>query len=560
MILLTAGISFDLYPTKSQFRPGERVQILIVASDDGKGEVPVEIRVFHHHRLLRTSTARLRQILDSVGGFDLGIFAEGGYRVVANLEVDSGVITLRTAFDVKEHWREAPRYGFLCDFQPQNTYDEIQTFFRKFHLNVVQFYDWMERHDALVPKSPEFIDPMGRRLTATGILSRIQAMKEIGSAPMGYAAVYASLSDYAVTHPEEGLYDNQGVQYSLIDIFYLMDISEGSGWRSHILEEFARVIEFGFDGLHLDQYGYPKSARRLDGSALWLDNAYSSFINACRERLGDGVGLIFNAVSGYPVHSVNTSAQDAIYVEVWPPMVRYRHLLELVTRIRASVASRKQVILAAYLKPFREKKDADPFAAARSALLVTAVIAASGGYHLVLGEAGGILTEAYYPDYVPMISELAEPLRAMYDMITADADLLSAADVVDVSWSFVGGINDQVLIDGAAVSVEPEMGKVWVHVTTTRQGFVVHLVNLLWVEHEEWNSIHDEPFQATPPLAVTIEWNHPVEDVWVQRAEEAIWRKAEWTWKPHVRGRGIYLTVPSFEVWSMVFVPYGKAD
>ncbi|CAA7603090.1 Glycosyl hydrolase family 66 [Acididesulfobacillus acetoxydans] len=556
-----------MYPAKSQFRPGERVHILLEAPDNCRGDTLVDIRVFHHHCLAEARTVSVKQMPAGAEGIDLGVFAPGGYRVVAHLEsgsqsitLKSRSITLRSAFDVRAHWREAPRYGFLCDFQSAKSGGEIQRFFRKFHLNVVQFYDWMERHDALVPKTPEFTDPMGRRLSAEEILSRIEALREIGSAPLGYAAVYASLADYASAHPEEGLYDNQGVQYSLIDIFYLMDISEGSPWRNHILEEFARAIEFGFEGLHLDQYGYPKSARRSDGSALWLDDAYPSFIDACRRRLGDGVGLIFNAVSGYPVHSVGRSAQDAVYVEVWPPMVRYRHLSELVARIRAAVGGSKKVILAAYFQPLRETKDADPDAVARSTLLLSAVIFVSGGYHLLLGESGGILTEAYYPDYGPMVPALAEPLRAMYDILTADAELLSAADVIDVTWSFAGGINDQILVDGAPSAVEPEAGKIWLHVTTTPHGLVLHLVNLLWIMREEWNCLHTEPFRATPPLALTIEWNHPLEDVWVQRAEEAVWQKVKWSWQPHVRGRGIHLTVAPFDVWSMVFVPYQRRD
>lgn len=527
-------------------------------------EIPIEtpndslvtIDVFRFHQPVLTTSLSVEQLRKTDWAFDIGTFQCGGYRVVARLEGELQGIRARTAFDVRNHWREAPRYGFLSDYQPRESYEDITRFFQKFHINVVQFYDWMERHDSLVPKTTEFIDPMGRKVFTNGILERIQAMRDIGTAPIGYAAVYASLSDYAKLHPDEGIYDNQGVQYSLIDIFYLMDITEVSSWRDHILSEFERAIDFGFAGLHLDQYGHPKSAIRNDGSALWMDDGYVSFIKACRYKLGAKTGLIFNNVSSYPVHATSKTDLDAVYVEVWPPMVRYRHLSELITRIRLGTQAHKQVILAAYMKAFRENRDADSDAVTRSALLVTAIISASGGYHLVLGESGGLLTEAYYPDYIPMVTDLVEPLRTMYDIVTADGDLLSGPDVTDVTWSFVDGINDTVVVEGAPICVEPQAGTIWVRVTTTSQGLVVHLVNLLWLEHDKWDAIHYETFRPSPALSVKIEWNHGEGGVWVQKAENAVWTRAEHDWISHVRGKGLHVTVQPFDVWAIIFVPY----
>lgn len=546
----------EIFPKQAQFRPHEPVEIYVHVPTGLNEAESIVIEVLRYQQPIRTVKVSIAELSHNNGIVNMGRHSAGGYRIVASLLVGDSTRKARTAFDVRQHWRETPRYGFLSDYHPRNSYQEIQDFFRKFHLNAVQFYDWMERHDALVPTTHEFVDPMGRTLMTEGILTRMYAMKEIGTATIAYAAVYASLLDYAQAHPNEGMYDNQGVQYNLIDIFYLMDITEESSWRSHILGEFERVIQFGFDGLHLDQYGYPKSAKRNDGSAFWMNDAYVSFINACRERLGDTTGLIFNNVSSYPAQATAKANQDAVYVEVWPPMVRYRHLTELITRVRLSTQAEKQVILAAYLKSLRENPDANRDAIAKSTLLVTAIIYASGGYHLILGESGGMLTEAYYPDYVPMTNELVEPLRAMYDIITADADLLSGLDVTDVTWSFVDGFNDMVVIDGAPISVEPRAGAIWVRVTTTNQGLVIHLINLLWLQHDEWNAIHDETFLQSPPLNVRIEWNHSVSEVLVQKAEDAVWERVEPEWTPHVRGQGLHVTVQPFDVWAMIFVPY----
>ena len=167
-----------------------------------------------------------------------------------------------------------------------------------------------------------------------------------------------------------------------------------------------------------------------------------------------------------------------------------------------------------------------------------------------------MLAEAYYPDHVAMPSTLYEPLRAMYDLITADADWLSGPTVEDVTWSFCGGINDTVLVRGAPTSVEPEAGQVWTRVTCTDQGLVVHLINLLWIQDDHWDAIHEEAFAPTPSIQVTIEWNHPVSAVLVQRAEEAIWRAQVPVWVDHIRGKALSVMVPSFDIWAMVVVPY----
>lgn len=550
-----AADRFDVYPAHAQYRPGQSAGLIVEVPTGCADDVVIEVSVFHHQFRLRETRMDFGQLCGGQGVIDLGVFPEGGYHVAARLQDVRGECAASTAFDVRTHWREAPRYSFLCDFAPSGSHAEMQTFFRRFHLNVTQFYDWMERHDALVPRTPEFVDPMGRRLYTEGIVSRLRALKDIQTASIAYAAVYAALSDYALAHPDEGIYDNRGVQLSLIDIFYLMDISAGSAWRGHILAEFRRVLEFGFDGLHLDQYGFPKSARRRDGTVYWLDNAYRSFIDECRRTLGEEAGLIFNAVSSYPLHTVCASEQDAVYIEVWPPMVRYRHLAELIARTRQAAAGSKQVILAAYLKAFRSEPGAPADAKVRSALLVTTIIYASGGYHLVLGESVGMLTEPYYPDYVPMVPELQQPLRALYDIVTADAELLCSADIADVSWSFAGGINRDILVEGAPISVEPEAGTVWVRVTQSPRGLLIHLVNLLWLEHDRWNEIHREPFRPAPALDVSIEFGAKADAVWVQRAETPGWRRAEDSWKPHDRGEALHVSVPSFDVWAMILVP-----
>ncbi len=63
-----------------------------------------------------------------------------------------------TSFDVVTNWRKSPRYGFLSDFHPNEAGDsEDIKMMTKLHINLVQFYDWMYRHDDLVATDEMFI-------------------------------------------------------------------------------------------------------------------------------------------------------------------------------------------------------------------------------------------------------------------------------------------------------------------------------------------------------------------------------------------------------------------
>lgn len=556
------AMSLDIYPAKTQFFPGDEIELVLELPSDAQSSDAVDITVHHLHQPVLRVTQPVQDVLQANGRIRLqGIPAEAGRGYHVACQVTRGAETThtaRTAFDVLAHWHDAPRYGFLHDFGPTGGDEaklaDVARFFRQFHLNVVQYYDWMARHDDLVPKSDDFVDPMGRQLSTPAIRAKLTTMRDLQSTSMAYGAVYASLQDYAKAHPESGLFDNNGVQYSLIERFYLMDIHRDSTWHDHIIEQFESVVKFGFEGIHMDQYGFPKTANRAQGDTVWMDDAYIALIEDCRATLGEHVGLIFNAVTSFPLHQVCAAPQDAVYVEVWTPMLKYRHLRDIVARVRQS--GHRQPILAAYLHPFLESSDAQ--ALARTALLTAATIFASGGYHLLLGETGAALTEAYYPTAKPLDDLVASSLRNMYDILTADGELLSAPSVHDVTWSFIG--DGDVRVEGAPTSIDPEVGTIWVRVTKTSAGLVVHFINYLWLANDQWNVLHDEPFQPAPALQVTFEWNFPFDQIVSQSANQPGWQPSSWAWVPHIRGRAIQVDVPAFDIWTMVFIPYQEQN
>src|SRR5262249_33110544 len=160
--------------------------------------------------------------------------------------------------------------------------------------------------------------------------------------------------------------------------------------------EFAHAVhELGFDGIHLDQYGFPRTARTATGELVDLAEHFPPLIDAARAAVVSerpDAGVIFNAVGNWPIETVAATTQDVIYLEVWPPDESYNDLRRLIGAARR-LSGGKQVILAAYLSPFAQAGAATLPQAEAAALLATAAIAAAGGSHLLLGERDGILCD-----------------------------------------------------------------------------------------------------------------------------------------------------------------------
>ena len=139
--------------------------------------------------------------------------APRGYGAQAEL-VDppgQGPAAIATAFDVLPDWTVFPRYGFLSDFSPgRGDISETIESLARYHLNGLQFYDWQYRHDCLVPPQPEYLDPLGRRLSLRTVERFITAAHAHGLAAMPYLAVYAASAEYWRAHPEAALYNSEG--------------------------------------------------------------------------------------------------------------------------------------------------------------------------------------------------------------------------------------------------------------------------------------------------------------------------------------------------------------
>lgn len=563
----------DVYPNKSQYISGDEIIIVIEMVNESTDK---------KNGTLKLDVMCLDKVIDSKS-LDIGIEAQSknkfcislgdkadewqGYGVDVTLICDDKEDRLSTAFDVVSSWKSAPRYGFLSDFYKEDEEDRLDIEqMNKYHLNVVQFYDWMYRHDDLIPQQDYFIDPLDRELSLKAVKNKINLCHEYGMKALGYGAIYAASKEYLEKNKEFALYDNNGKVASLGDGWLsIMNISTESPWHNHIINEFKKSVEIlDFDGIHMDTYGFPKKAYSMIGGNKKLENLGEQFptlINNTRkelEKAKDDIGLIFNSVSNWSVETIAPAEEDAVYIEVWDPCDRYRHLYELINN--AKNLGKKPVILAAYLDPYLKENEVAPEHAENSFLLTSAVIFASGGYHLLLGENNGILAHPYYVRYGYMREEFERIVRNYYDFIVRYGNLLFDQQLIDNSMTHANGINDEFVFENGEFSSYGEPNKVWTIVKEMPGYKTINLINLTGVDSDVWNEPKDCKPKTLENITVKAMVEEEVEGVYMASPfindGKAI--ELQYDFTEHSRGKAIKFEVPQLDTWNLIYIKTKK--
>jgi len=440
----------DAYPDKATYHPGQDALIIVRLRNDGvtnySGSVIARLvwltdEITETHMpltLARGETCELRlkidvPVTDFQGyGVDIDVIDEAGHSIARTA----------TALDVLSDWPLAPRYGFFADFCA----DEPDTVGRvaqlsKYHINVVQYYDWMYRHYQLLPPEgqTEFVDALGRKLSLETVRRKIELGHERNMAALAYGAVYGAEPEYFAEHRDLALYKAGGAPESIEDLFYIMDIRRESPWHDLIINEYIKAVtEMPFDGIHMDQYGFPKSAfvGSADGPVVFLDEHFGPLIDDSARAVRAGKSsakVIFNCVNDWPTEKVATSDQAAVYIEVWPPHDSYSDLRTLILKAKTAAGGQKQIILAAYMSPLLNAKSEMLASAETATRLTTAAIFANGGFHLLMGEGDGALDDPYYPKYATLRPEFANVMRRYYDFFVRYENWLVDPTLEDIS-------------------------------------------------------------------------------------------------------------------------------
>lgn len=458
----------ELLPRKSSFVPGEAARIEV------RGNATGAVRVWHLGDLVF-------EVPYAGGDIILPPLPEGGYSVELG--------ELATAIDIAADPRARLRYGFVAAFEPGKDVAGVSDLIRRLHLTGVMFYDWAWRHADLMGGGKQYDDPLGQPIALSTVRDLIDATHTAGSRALGYAAVYGVGPDEWAQWSHDGLLKADGTNWSLGDFLYVVDPA-APDWLRHFTGDLVKAAtSLGFDGFHLDQYGWPKTAIRADGTLVDTAASFVAMIEGVRAALPDA-HLVFNNVNDFPTRLTAKAAQDAVYIEPWAPQVTLQSLADTVTRARL-YGEGKPVVLAAYQHVY---ESAPAEVADRATALTMAMLFSHGATQILAGEADRLLTDPYYVRNHVMEPSTRDLLKRWYDFLVAHDELLMPPELTEVTHSYVGSYNGDldVRFEGAEVSSTAEPGKVWRRVVRAGSRLVVHLINLCGQVDTLWDAPRNE--------------------------------------------------------------------
>lgn len=466
---------FEILPDRATYSPADPIGIEIRGAF-GSGE----LTVWHLGELIRTHP------FDADTFIDIGQLPVGGY----GFELKIGETVTRTAVEVTENSRGRLRYGFVTDYSPERDLNAVADNIRRLHLSGIQFYDWAYRHADLLGGGENYTDALNQPISLQTVRDLVTTVREVGSSALGYAAVYAVGPNEWPQWQHRALITASGKPYGLGDFLFLLDPASPD-WIEHFTEELTKAVrQIGFDGFHLDQYGYPKNAVRADGANINMSASFGNIISKIRDALPTQQ-LVFNNVNDFPTWVTVHSPQDAIYIEAWAPHVSLNSFAQVVNRAK-NLAGAKPVVIAAYQHVYDvAPTDASDLATAFS----MATLFSHGASQILVGEADRILVDPYYVRNLKIEKSTGDLLKSWYDFLVEHDELLLDPKIVEITGSYAGTYNDDcdVTFEQASVTESAEAGAVWRRITSTDNGLVVHLINLVGQDNTFWDVARNAP-------------------------------------------------------------------
>jgi dextranase len=470
---------------KAFFHSGEPAKWSVIITSDSSKEMTIRLvsRISHLDRII-TEIAQdidLNRVEQQVEfTWQPPLDTPMGYGLDVYLETLNGqlISTIKSVgFDVLEMWTQMPRYGFLTDFQPGRT-DIARpiSIMTDHHINALQFYDWMYRHEQFLTTEEPYVDLLGRQLSRQVIDELIKAAHARNIDAMPYTAIYGASIDFYRQHPDWALYLAKGKPALFGNNFMaIMDPRVDGPWMRHLLNQFEEILtQTQFDGIHLDQYGDPKVGYDINGNFIDLAVELPKSIDATKavvDKFKPGGAVVFNCVTNWPTEQVANSSEDIIYIEVWPPYTSFTDLHALIVSAQ-NIGHGKPVVLAAYVHP---QGSANP-------QINDAIIFASGGGHIELGEGNNYLADPYFPKYESLSTSQAETIKRYYDFAVRYQNWMGPQ-----TQDATGKWMNEISIPGFETSNSLSYNKIYPLIRETKGVTAISLVNLLGLPGGDWN-------------------------------------------------------------------------
>ena len=488
-----------------------------------------------------------------------------GYLVFLYRTEDAGKSPIYSvAVDVSSDWTRFPRYGFVSGYgnlSPTAIGRQVEQF-NRFHLNAVQFYDWMHDHHKPLAGTPEnpaesWPDLIGRTNHRSTVAGYIEAMHGHGMKAMFYNLAFGALSNAAADGVREAWYlykdpnrlekDRHALDAPFRSSIYLTDPGNAE-WQDYLIQRHRDVYHvFGFDGFHIDQLGNRGTVYDYNGQPVNLEAAYASFIQAMVESFPDKYHVM-NAVTQFgQENSIAPSGVDVLYTEVWEPYTTFDDLVTILHDNSRFSGYQKNSVLAAYINYARSQHAG--FVNEPGILLANAVIFAHGGAHLEIGEH--YLANEYFPnDNLQLSGTTKDKLIGYYDFMVAYQNLLrDGGDAVDPG--VAAGSAGLAVANGSAVQ-----GRVAAYGRRFADKDVVHLINFSNASTMKWNDSDGTQREPTPltDIAITVPVRKPVSQVWMASPDRAAGVAEMLSTQQH--GNQLTIRMPGLKYWNMVVITY----
>lgn len=491
-----------------------------------------------------------------------------GYMAIVYTEENNIETVIHTlAIDVSSDWSKFPRYGFLSDYQKIDKVfiDRNIEILNRFHINGIQFYDWLYDHQRPYPgtidnPSESWPDIFYRTNYFNTIKSYIEAAKQRNMKTMFYNLCYGATNNAAADGVNEEWYIFNDKNHSIKDYH---DLSGGRSniwlldpgntkWQDYIINKNNEIYEtLGFDGYHIDQLGSRGTRYDYNGNKVDIPQTYQSFVTAMKNA-SPSKSLLFNAVDGYGQENIAKSPVDFLYVEVWGaregdrPEMNFNDIIMMMRNNVLLSNEEKSIVLAAYMN---YNISSVGFVNTPSILLVNASIFAWGGAHLELGEH--YLINEYFPsNNLQMHAELGNKLINYYDFLVAYENILR--DGGNFQGANVRFVNSEV----ACVQWPATKGKVATIGKRVNEKDVIHLINFSDAKHMIWRD--PKGTQAEPKLIespiIEIEVSGNPSKVWFASPDVLGGYAQELQFSKEV-GK-ITLKIPSLKYWDMIVIEY----
>lgn len=447
---------------------------------------------------------------------------------------------------VSERPGDDPVIGFATSFDSDSV-EGVLAWLRKLRCTVVQFYDWMECYSAPLPQNDDYADPLGRPLVRGALERLVSGVRSTGAVAQAYAPVGASDAKFATAHRDWLLYDNDDTPQHLGDLLQIMDPANAE-WQRHWITAYGDAAHaIGFDGFHLDTYGYPRRPFDANGAERAMGTAYSEFVASVRRAFPQAV-LSFNQVNGVPSPFALPALPAFRYLEVWPPNDQWRHLEALITR-GARGDGRSGGVLAVY-PPVWKKNRAG---ALRTVVLTEAVATALGSGLILFGDRVGALRNPYYPDHARLDEDEATTVLDWHRFALRCRDLFRGGE--DTSWTEIGDENASVRIDtrGLDISPEPAAGTLFARVVRRDAMTAISLIDLSGSASGSWTRRTKRSKRRDAKVRLLVA--NPERC----RAEVAVlgrsggrFRRVALAQTSHREGRAVEAVIPIAEGWSVL--------